>query len=73
MVNAKYAAKYQKTVDAIANHIQRDCNGGPEIAKAIKDMLIPVINVPPYPTPANPGDEVTQKPNSSGSKRFKRP
>jgi hypothetical protein len=24
MRNAKYTAKYQKTVDAVANHIQRD-------------------------------------------------
>ncbi len=23
--NVKYAAKYQKTVDAIANHIQKEC------------------------------------------------
>ncbi len=59
MGSAKYAAKYQKTLDTIANHIQRDYKGGPEIAKkAIRDMLVPVINVPPYPTPANPGDEV---------------
>jgi hypothetical protein len=33
--NTKYTAKYQKTVDAIANHIQKEYKGGPEIAKAI--------------------------------------
>ncbi len=39
--NAKYAAKYQKSVDAIANHIQKEHKGGPEIAKAIRDMNLP--------------------------------
>jgi hypothetical protein len=33
--HAKFAAKYQKTVEAIANHIQKDYKGGPEIAKAL--------------------------------------
>jgi hypothetical protein len=34
--NAKYAAKYKKTVNVIANHIQRECKGGADTAKAIK-------------------------------------
>jgi hypothetical protein len=42
--NAKYMAKYQKTVDAIANHIQKENNGGPEIAKAIRDLSLPTIS-----------------------------
>ena len=59
--NAKYAAKYQKTVDAIANHIQKEYKGGPEIAKAIRDMSLPTITIPAYPTAAgaaavDPGD-----------------
>ncbi len=33
--HAKFAAKYQKTVEAIANHIQKDYKGGPDIAKAL--------------------------------------
>ncbi len=33
--HAKFAAKYQKTVKAIANHIEKDYKGGPEIAKAL--------------------------------------
>ncbi len=48
---AKYAAKYQKLVDAIANHIQKDYKGGPEIAHAIRDLELPVIDVPAYPVP----------------------
>jgi hypothetical protein len=30
--STKYAAKYQKLVDAIANHIEKEYKGGPEIA-----------------------------------------
>ena len=33
--HAKFVARYQKTVEAIANHIQKDYNGGPDIAKAL--------------------------------------
>jgi hypothetical protein len=33
--NAKYAAKYKKTIDAITNHIQREYKGGADITKAI--------------------------------------
>jgi hypothetical protein len=36
--NVKYAAKYKETVDAIANHIQREYKGGADIAKAIKAL-----------------------------------
>jgi hypothetical protein len=39
--NVKHAAKYQKTVDATANHIQKEYEGGPEIAKAIRDLSLP--------------------------------
>jgi hypothetical protein len=45
-------AKYQKTVDAIANHIQREYKGGPEIAKAIRDLSLPTIAIPQYPRPS---------------------
>jgi hypothetical protein len=48
--HAKLAAKYQKTVEAIANHIQKDYKGGPEIAKALRDLSLPVIDIPNYPT-----------------------
>jgi hypothetical protein len=44
-------AKYQKTVDAIANHIQKEYKGGPEIAKAIRDLSLPMITIPKYRRP----------------------
>jgi hypothetical protein len=49
--NAKYAAKFQKSLDAIAIHIQREYKGGPDIAKAIRDMILPTFTPPNYPTP----------------------
>jgi hypothetical protein len=48
--NAKYAAKYAKMVDAIANHIQREYKGGADIAKAIEELSLPTLRVPGYPT-----------------------
>jgi hypothetical protein len=43
--NAKYVAKYKKTVDAIANHIQMEYKGGADIAKAIKALSLPTLQV----------------------------
>ncbi len=48
--NAKYAVKYKKTVDAIANHTQREYKGGADIVKAIKELSLPTLRVPGYPT-----------------------
>jgi hypothetical protein len=36
-------------VDAIANHIQREYKGGADIAKAIKELSLPTLQVPGYP------------------------
>ncbi len=36
--NAKYAPKCKKTVNAIANYIQREYTDGADIAKAIKEL-----------------------------------
>jgi hypothetical protein len=75
--NAKYAAKYQKTVDAIANHIQDEYKGGPEIAKAIRDLSLPMIVIPGYPRPSlataviNPGEVfLRQQDNPEAKKRI---
>ena len=60
--NAKYAATFKKTVDAIANHIQREYKGGVDIAKAIKVLSLLALLVPGYPkakageTTVDPGD-----------------
>ena len=61
--NAKYAAKYKKTVDVIANYIQIEYKGwGADIAKAIKELSLPTLHIPGYPkakageTVVDPGD-----------------
>ncbi len=63
---AKYVVKYQKLVDAIINHIQKEYKGGPKIAKAIKELSLPTISIPNYPT-VNLGGNVC------GSKMYKKP
>jgi hypothetical protein len=66
--NAKYASKYKKTVDAIANYIQRKYKGGADIAKAIKALSLPTLQVPGYPkakageTAVDPGDVYVNPP-----------
>ncbi len=59
--NAKYTATFQKSMDAIAIHIQCEDTGGPDIAKAIRDLVFPSVSLPPYPTgssgnPPDPGE-----------------
>jgi hypothetical protein len=49
--NAKYAAKFQKSLEAIAMYVQREYKGGPDIAKAIKELAAPTFLPPTYPTP----------------------
>jgi hypothetical protein len=49
--NAKNAAKFQKSLDAIAIHIQREYKEGPDIAKAIRDLILPKFPLPTYPVP----------------------
>jgi hypothetical protein len=44
--NVKYAAKYKKTVDSIANYIQREYKGWADIAKAIKELSLPSLQIP---------------------------
>jgi hypothetical protein len=48
---AKYTAKFQKSCDVIAIHIQRDCKGGANIAKAIRYLVLPTFPLPTYPVP----------------------
>jgi hypothetical protein len=71
--HAKFAAKYQKTVEAIANHTQKDYNGGPDIVKALQDLSLPMISIPNYPTGpggvVDPGMEYLWKEDVKEAKR----
>jgi hypothetical protein len=71
--HAKFAAKYQKMVEAIANHIQKDYKGGPDIVKALRDLSLSVISIPNYPTGTggvvDPGMEYLWKEDIKEAKR----
>ena len=57
--NAKYVAKYKKTVDSIANYIQREYK---DRAANIKELSLPSLQIPGFPkartgeTVVDPGD-----------------
>lgn len=53
---AKHAAQFSKTLEEIANYVQRTyTSGGGTIGQAIAEMQAPTINLPPQPgTPADP-------------------
>ena len=52
--NTKYAAKYKKMVDAIANYIQRESKGGTGITKAIKALSLPTLQGTQRQRPGRP-------------------
>ncbi len=56
--NTKYAAKFQKLLDGIAIYVQRKYEGGPGVAKVIRDLILPIVTLPAYPvgTNGNPPD-----------------
>ena len=47
--NTKYAAKYKKTVNAIANYVQREYKGRENNAKAVKELSLPYLQIPGFP------------------------
>ena len=47
--NVKYMAKYKKMTDVVPNYIQREYKDGANIAKAIKALSLPTLQVPGYP------------------------
>ncbi len=59
--DAKDAAKHKKSLEAIAHYVQREYKGGPEIAKAMRELQMPTLNLPPYPvgTMGSPPDQGT--------------
>jgi hypothetical protein len=49
--NVKFAVKFQKLLEAIAIHLQQEYKGGPDIAKGIRDLVLPTFASPTYPLP----------------------
>ena len=48
--HAKYAAKYQQSIEGLALHIQSTYTNGSSIVKSIRELKLVVINVDDYPT-----------------------
>ena len=48
--HAKYAAKYQQSIEGLALHIQSTYTNGSSIAKLIRELKLVVIDVDNYPT-----------------------
>jgi hypothetical protein len=69
--HAKFAAKYQKMVEAIANHIQKDYKGGLEIAKTLRDLSLPVIDTS-QTTPPGSAEQLTWERYTYGKKMSRR-
>jgi hypothetical protein len=51
----KYAAKYEKSVDAIARYVQQEYRSGAEVARGMRDLVAPTVTMPTYP--ADPNDQ----------------
>ena len=51
----KYAAKYERSVDAIARHVQTDYKSGADVALAMRELVAPTVTMPTYP--ADPNDQ----------------
>ena len=51
----KYAAKYERSVDAIARHVQKDYKSGADVALAMRELVAPTATMPTFP--ADPNDQ----------------
>ena len=43
--HAKYVAKFKKSFEEIANYIQREYKGGPDIGKAMRELRLPALAI----------------------------
>ena len=44
--HAKYAAKFKKSLEEIANYVQREYKGGPDIGRGIRELRLPTLQLP---------------------------
>ena len=51
----KYAAKYERSVDAIARHVQQDYKSGADVALGMRELVAPRVIMPTFP--ADPTDQ----------------
>ncbi len=70
--NAKYAAKYKKSLNAIKNYVQREYKGEPEIEKAWRDLVLPTITCLLIWL-LQQDDKLIQERSSYGNRKYKKP
>jgi hypothetical protein len=51
----KYAAKYERSVDAIARYVQEQYKSGADVALAMRELIAPTVTMPTFP--ADPNDQ----------------
>ena len=44
----KYAAKYERSVNAIARHVQKDYKSGANVALTMRELVAPTVTMPTY-------------------------
>ena len=49
----KYAAQYERSVDAIARYVQEQYKSGAEVALAMRELVAPTVTMPVFPTDPN--------------------
>ena len=49
----KYAAKYERSVDAISRHVQKEYKSGADVALAMRELIAPTVTMPTYPADPN--------------------
>ena len=52
--HAKYAAKFKKSLEEIANYVQQEYKGGPDMGKALRDLALPTLTMPAIAAGADP-------------------
>jgi hypothetical protein len=52
--HSKYAAKYERSVDAIARYVQEQYKSGADVALAMQELIAPIVTMPTFPAdPSN--------------------
>ena len=54
----KYAAKYERSVDAIARYVQQEYRLGTEVARGMRELVTPTVTMPVYPSDPNDQEKI---------------
>jgi hypothetical protein len=54
----KYAAKYERSVDAIARYVQQEDRSGAEVARGMQELVTPTVTMPTYPSDPNDQEKI---------------